>query len=75
MRRARAFVARLARAGATIARDRRIPRPLRWVAGVGALPIPGPFDEALLLVVAPVLFVFYRGPMREAWRGADRRAE
>jgi hypothetical protein len=66
-------MARLVRAGATIARDRRIPRPLRWTAGVGALPIPGPFDEVLLLVVAPILFAFYREPMREAWRRAGGR--
>ena len=72
MRRARAFLVRLARAGKTLALDRRIPRPLRWAVGIGALPIPGPFDEALLLLVAPILFVFYREPMREAWRAADR---
>jgi hypothetical protein len=34
------------------------------------LPIPGPFDEAILLVVAPLLFIFYPGPMREAWAQA-----
>jgi hypothetical protein len=60
------------RTGATIARDTRIPRPLRWAAGIGALPIPGPFDEALLLLIAPILFVFYREPMREAWSKAAR---
>jgi hypothetical protein len=53
-----------------IARDRRIPKPLRWVAGLGLLPIPGPFDEIVLLFVAPVLFGFYREPMREAWERA-----
>ena len=72
MRRARAFVVRLARAGKTLALDRRIPRPLRWAVGIGALPIPGPVDEAVLLVVGPILYVFYRGPLREAWRAADR---
>ena len=53
-----------------LARDSRIPKPLRWLAGIGLLPIPGPFDEAVLLLVAPVFFVFYRGPMREAWAQA-----
>jgi hypothetical protein len=36
------------------------------------LPIPGPFDEALLLLVAAPLAVFYRRPMVEAWRDAQR---
>lgn len=45
-----------------------IPRPLRWLAAVGLLPIPGPFDEAVLLLVALILFVFYRPQLREAWR-------
>jgi hypothetical protein len=35
------------------------------------LPVPGPFDELVLLLVAGVLFVFYRAPLREAWRHAD----
>jgi hypothetical protein len=53
-----------------LARDRRIPRPLRWLAAIALLPIPGPFDEAVLLVLAPIFFVFYRGHMREAWARA-----
>jgi hypothetical protein len=51
----------------TLARDERIPKPLRWVAGIGLLPIPGPVDEVVLVLVAPVFFAFYRQPMREAW--------
>jgi hypothetical protein len=51
-----------------LARDRRIPKPLRWIAGLALLPIPGPVDEVILLLLAPILFVFYREPMREAWR-------
>jgi hypothetical protein len=50
-----------------LARDERIPKPLRWLAAIGLLPIPGPFDEAVLVLVAPVFFVLYRGHMREAW--------
>lgn len=53
-----------------LARDGRIPRTLRWMAGLALLPIPGPFDEAVLLLVAVPLFAFYREPMRDAWRVA-----
>jgi hypothetical protein len=67
----RRFVARTIRAAALIVRDDRVPRPLRWLAGIGLLPIPGPFDEAVLLLVAPPLFIFYREPMRDAWRRAE----
>jgi len=66
----RAFGQRVINATRLLVRDGRIPRPLRWLAGIALLPIPGPVDEAVLLVLAPVLFIFYRGPMREAWRRA-----
>ena len=72
MRRARATLARTLRAMAIVARDTRIPRPLRWIAALGLLPIPGPVDEAVLLLVAPVFAIFYREPMRDAWRRAGR---
>jgi hypothetical protein len=65
-----AFVRRTLRAVKLLARDGRIPRPLRGLVAVGLLPVPGPFDEAVLLVAAALLFVFYRGPLREAWRSA-----
>jgi hypothetical protein len=55
-----------------LARDGRIPRPLRWLAAIGLLPIPGPIDEAILLLVAVPLAIFYREPMREAWNHAGR---
>ena len=54
-----------------LARDGRIPRPLRGLVALGLLPVPGPFDEAVLLLAAAVLFVFYRGPLRAAWRDAE----
>jgi hypothetical protein len=38
---------------------------------LGAMPIPGPFDEAVLLVAALLLFVFYRPVLREAWIAAS----
>lgn len=66
----RRFASRCIKATNLIVRDRRIPKPLRWLAGIALLPIPGPFDEAVLLLVAPVLFVFYRGSMRAAWNQA-----
>jgi hypothetical protein len=47
-----------------------LPRPIRWLAALGLLPIPGPFDEAVLLFVALILFVFYRQELRPAWRDA-----
>jgi hypothetical protein len=28
------------------------------------------FDEALLILIAPVFVIFYRGPMRSAWATA-----
>ena len=36
------------------------------------LPIPGPVDEAVLLLVAVPLVVLYREPLAEAWRRAER---
>jgi len=68
MQQARAFVVRTLRAMRCLARDERIPKPLRWVAGLALLPIPGPVDEVVLLLVAPILFALYREPMHDAWR-------
>jgi hypothetical protein len=53
-----------------LGRDARVPRPLRWIAAIGLLPIPGPVDEAVLLLVAPIFAILYRQPMREAWQQA-----
>ncbi|MGH3001335.1 MAG: hypothetical protein ACRDM1_01455 [Gaiellaceae bacterium] len=50
--------------------DKRIPRWLRWLVGLGLLPIPGPVDEVVLLVAAVPLALFYRQPLREAWQQA-----
>jgi hypothetical protein len=63
---------RVIRATRVLARDSRIPRPLRWLAAIALLPVPGPFDEAVLLLVAPLLWLFHREPLREAWRAAAR---
>jgi hypothetical protein len=61
---------RLLRALKLAARDPRIPRPVRAVAAFGLLPIPGPLDEAVLLLIAPVLALFYRSQLADAWREA-----
>ena len=58
---------------AILARDRRIPKPLRAAAALGLMPLPGPLDEAILLLVAVPLLVFYRQSMREAWEQAGSR--
>ena len=55
------------RAVRLLARDGRIPKPLRGLAAFGLLPIPGPVDELALLVVGVVLWLFYRRTLREAW--------
>ena len=66
-------VRHLIRAVKILAHDGRIPRPLRGLVAFGLLPIPGPFDEAVLIIVGTVLFAFYRRPLREAWtRSAER---
>ena len=62
---------RLFRALKLAARDPRIPRPVRAVAAFGLLPIPGPVDEIVLVLVAPLLLL-YRQPLREAWANAAR---
>lgn len=56
-----------------VARDGRIPRPLRWGGTLGLLPVPGPFDEAVLLLVGGILWVFYRDQLNEAWQQAERQ--
>ncbi len=55
-----------------LARDSRVPKPLRWLAAIGLLPIPGPVDEAVLLLIAPVFATLYREPMSDAWQRASR---
>ena len=66
------FLTRTVRATKLIAGDARVPKPLRCIAALGLLPIPGPVDEAVLLLVAPFLAIFYRTPMREAWEKAAK---
>ncbi|HUZ98268.1 MAG TPA: hypothetical protein VMU74_02820 [Gaiellaceae bacterium] len=64
------FLRRTARAVRTILRDGGLPRWLRLLAAVGLAPIPGPFDEVVLLLVAAILWLGYRDRLRRAWRDA-----
>ena len=70
----KSFVRRTARAVRILLRDGGIPRWLRWLALAGLAPVPGPFDEVVLLLVAVVLFLFYRERLERAWSEADEGA-
>jgi len=63
-------IRRAARAVRLLLTEGSLPRLLRALAAFALLPIPGPVDEAALLVVAFVLWVFYRDRLRDAWRRA-----
>jgi hypothetical protein len=58
---------RIARAVRLVIRDGGLPRWLRGLAAVGVAPIPGPFDEIVLLIVAAILWLGYRDRLRAAW--------
>jgi hypothetical protein len=62
------FLRRVVRAVRLLARDGGLPRWLRALAAVGLAPVPGPFDEAVLLVVAAILWLGYRDRLRAAWQ-------
>jgi hypothetical protein len=71
VRATRTFILRTICAVRLVARDGGIPKPLRWAAAFGLLPIPGPFDEAVLLLVGLLLWALYRERLGEAWHGAE----
>lgn len=62
------FIRRVVRAVRLLARDGDLPRWLRVLAAVGLAPVPGPFDELVLLVVAAILWLGYRDRLRAAWQ-------
>lgn len=66
----RAFLKRTVRSVRIVVQDGHIPRPLRWGAAMGLMPVPGPFDEIVLLLVAAALWLFYRDRLTEAWERA-----
>ena len=66
-----AAIRRMTRAVRILVRDDRIPRPLRGLAVFGVLPIPGPLDEAALLAVGLLLWLFHRQALRDAWVDAS----
>jgi hypothetical protein len=72
MRSLAAFLKRTAKAVRIVLGHGGLPRPIRWLAAFGLLPIPGPLDEAVLLLVALILLVFYRSELRDAWERAGR---
>lgn len=74
MRQSRALTGQMIRAAQLVLRDGRIPRPIRWGGALGLLPIPGPVDEIVLVVIGAVLWLFYRSQIREAWGVAAGRA-
>ena len=61
---------RTIRAVRLLARHGGLPRWLRGLALVGLAPVPGPFDELVLAVVAAILWIGYRERLRAAWRDA-----
>jgi hypothetical protein len=48
-----------------LVRDPRVPRPIRWLLIIGLLPVPGPFDEAVLLLALGLIAVFCRPVYRQ----------
>ena len=63
-------VKRTVRTVRLLARDGGLPRWLRGLAAIGLAPIPGPFDEVVLLLVAAILWLGYRERLRAAWHAA-----
>ena len=71
-----AALKRVIRATRYAATDARIPKPIRWLIALGLLPVPGPFDEIVLLAAAVPLGLFYRESLADAWRrSGDRSAK
>jgi hypothetical protein len=65
-----ALVRRTVYAVRILVRDGELPHWLRGLAVLGVAPVPGPFDELVLLIVAAILWIGYRERLRAAWRAA-----
>ena len=61
------FITRALRTVQIVLRDGRIPKLLRWGGALALLPVPGPFDEVVPLLLACLLWLFYRQQLGEAW--------
>lgn len=64
------MIRRSLRAVRLLVHDEGLPRWLRAFAALGLAPIPGPLDEAVLLVVAAILWLGYRERLRATWLAA-----
>jgi len=56
-----------------LARDGRIPKPLRGLVAFGVLPIPGPVDEVVLLIVGPISLGVLSRPVPRGMEPSRRR--
>jgi hypothetical protein len=63
-------ITRLLRLLKLLVRDARIPRPIRGLFLVGLLPLPGPFDEAILISALALLLFVRPNLIRTLWREA-----
>ena len=58
---------RLLRLVKLLARDSRIPYPIRVLILAGLLPVPGPFDEIVLVGALALLSLIRPGLIRTLW--------
>jgi hypothetical protein len=65
---------RLVEAVRTLRNDARLPGRLGPAATLGLLPVPA-LNDAILLAVGVVLFVFHRPRLREVWAEADEPSD
>ena len=61
-------ILRLLRLLKSLAKDPRIPRPVRWLIVAGLAPVPGPFDEIVLALALLLLAVIRPGIVKTLWR-------
>ena len=50
-----------------LAIEDKLPKWLRGMGLFGIAPVPGPFDEIVLMFVAIIVAAFYREVFKEAW--------